>query len=237
MVSPPPLSTCGFLLVNKPVDWTSHDVVGHLRRLTGIKRIGHAGTLDPFATGLLIVGIGRDATKLLDTFKQFPKTYRATFFLGATADTHDRTGVITRVSDLVPSQTTVNDALRKFVGPQTQIPPMHSAKKIGGKKLYELARAGKEVAREPSAITIHRLNCLAYEYPLLTLEIVCSTGTYIRALARDLGDTLGTGAYCHSLERTAIGPHRLEQAVSVPDLSTYPQLPLLPYFSLPDEKN
>src|SRR3989344_9315393 len=135
-----------FLLINKPVGWTSHDVVAHLRRVTGIQKIGHAGTLDPFATGLLIVGIGRPATKRLDAFKQLPKTYHATIFLGAVSDTDDLTGRIQPAmlkTKQTPSREEIETAIKKFIGEQTQIPPMYSAKKVHGQKLYELAPKGK----------------------------------------------------------------------------------------------
>ena len=179
----------GFLLINKPTGITSHDVVDRLRRVTGEKRIGHSGTLDPFATGLLIVGVGRDATKRLGELQKLPKTYRATLMLGSTSTTGDRTGIITRYviasrSEAIhdrgeiatvamgsPAMTTVTDVLKKFTGELQQIPPMYSAKKIGGKKLYELAREGKTVERKPISISISNLSLVRYESPLLEIEV------------------------------------------------------------------
>jgi tRNA pseudouridine55 synthase len=217
----------GFLLIDKPVDWTSHDVVGYLRKSLGIKKIGHAGTLDPFATGLLIVGVGRDATKRLDEFKNLPKTYVATIKLGATSDTQDSTGKIeiqeTRNKQITRGQ--IQNVLKKFIGKQTQIPPMHSAKKVGGKKLYELARKGIEIERAPHEIEIFDIELLAYDFPFLTINVRCSAGTYIRTLAHNIGRTLGVGAYCQELERTAIGPYTLKDACAPQEISmeTYPE--------------
>ncbi len=235
-----------FLLVSKPVGWTSFDVVNYIRKearaKTGNKniKVGHAGTLDPFATGLLIVGIGREATKRLDEFKGMKKTYVATIHLGAVSDTQDVTGIITPyISAVIPTsqeesllvhQPTeisppgrddilpleiVNTALKTFVGTQLQTPPMHSAKKIGGQRLYTLARQGKEVERQPNKIEIYEIKLLGYNWPLLKIEVSCSPGTYIRTLAYDIGEKLGVGAYCEALERTRIGTFTLEQATTV----------------------
>ena len=212
----------GFLLIDKPKDWTSHDVVGYLRRVTGIKKIGHAGTLDPFATGLLIVGIERTATKRLDEFKNLPKTYTATIRLGATSDTQDSTGDIkiqkTRNKQITKEQ--IQNVLKTFIGKQTQIPPMHSAKKVGGKKLYELARKGIEIERRPHEIEIYDIAFLDYAYPNLTVRVDCSTGTYIRTLAADIGEALGVGAYCEELRRTQIGTYDVSKALPPKEIST-----------------
>lgn len=214
----------GYLLINKPVDWTSHDVVAYLRTVTGVKTIGHAGTLDPFATGLLIVGVGREATKQLDQFKNMPKTYTATVQLGATSDTYDRTGKIettthdtdniTQKSDMTHNtknitQVRIEQILSLFIGKQKQLPPMYSAKKVGGKKLYELARKGIDIARQPHEIEIYDIKLIDWSIIHCQLSIVihCSSGTYIRTLAHDIGQKLGCGAYCESLERTAIGTY------------------------------
>lgn len=216
----------GFLLVDKPADWTSHDVVGYLRKITGIKKIGHAGTLDPFATGLLIVGIGREATKRLDEFKGMPKTYIATLKLGATSDTFDSTGTITKKqeSEKAKKQVELNDiemVLENFVGTQAQLPPMFSAKKIKGEKLYTLARKGIEVEREPNEITIYSLKLLQYieSEQTLEIEVQCSAGTYIRTLAHDIGEQLGCGAYCQELRRITIGEFDVKEAVDVRSLT------------------
>jgi tRNA pseudouridine55 synthase len=206
-----------FLLINKPVGWTSHDVVGFLRKQypRGTK-LGHAGTLDPFATGLLIVGVGRDATKRLDEFKNLTKTYEADIFFGATSDTQDKDGTITPTGiETKYTEEEIKNILKTFVGPQLQIPPMYSAKKINGKKLYELARQGKEVERQPNEITIYKIELIKYNYPLLKIRVDCSTGTYIRTLAHDIGQKLGCGAYCTELVRTKIGPHELKDAQEI----------------------
>lgn len=210
-----------FLLINKPVGWTSFDVVGYIRK--GIRRshpelknikVGHAGTLDPFATGLLIVGVGREATRELDSFKALKKIYQATIHLGAISDTQDVTGTITASPTPVePTLETIQNVLKNFTGDQQQIPPMFSAKKIDGQRLYALARAGIEVKREPNTIHIYSLKLISYTWPKLSVEVACSAGTYIRTLAHDIGNKLGTGAYCETLTRTSIGNYLLTDAL------------------------
>lgn len=211
----------GFLLINKPATWTSHDVVGYMRRVTHIKRIGHAGTLDPFATGLLIVAIGRENTKRLDEFKGLEKTYIATLRLGATSDTFDKTGIINETSSLTMSvnQESLRSVLNSFVGAQEQLPPMYSAKKVDGKKLYKLARKGIEVERKPNHVTIHSIELLDYTFPEIKIHVRCSTGTYIRTLVHDIGQKLGVGAYCQELERVSIGEYSLKNATPIKDFS------------------
>lgn len=203
-------------------------------------KVGHAGTLDPFATGLLIVGVGREATKKLDEFKNLPKTYIATIKLGEISDTFDKTGVIVKYEknikkilkkycniclifykylfnifykELTPQK--ITKVLKKFTGSQYQLPPMYSAKKVNGKKLYELARQGITIKRKKSKIKIYNIKLLEYDYPILKIEVNCSFGTYIRTLANDIGQKLGTGAYCEELVRTKIGEHTLEQAETI----------------------
>lgn len=210
----------GFLLIDKPKNWTSHDVVGYIRKITGIKKIGHAGTLDPFATGLLVVGVGREATKRLDDFKQLPKTYIATIHLGKVSDTEDSTGNITPYPQTNTHRLTreiIDKTLQTFVGEQNQIPPMFSAKKIQGKKLYELARKGITVERAPNRVTIFSLRCLSFENDVITVEALVSSGTYIRSLARDIGEKLGVGAYCEELQRTKIGDYTVQNA-TIPEV-------------------
>src|SRR3989344_2642628 len=216
-----PLS--GFLLINKPVGQPSFQTVTVLRKLTGQQKIGFAGTLDPQATGLLIVGFNK-ATKLLDQWHQFPKTYEAEITLGKVSTTYDSEGKITPSgSPLRPSSAQalksrrvgtaeIENALLKFTGRIEQLPPMYSAKKVQGVRLYELARRGQEVERSKQSVNIHKLEILGYEYPSLKLRIKCSTGTYIRSLAHDLGQALGCGAYLSRLERTAIGPLTVKKA-------------------------
>jgi tRNA pseudouridine55 synthase len=207
--------TSGFIHINKPSSWTSHDVVAHLRRITGVKKIGHAGTLDPFATGLLIVGVGREATRELDKFLKQDKEYIAELHLGASSDTYDLTGKIEEADSTPPQEDEIKNILNKFTGPQDQIPPMYSAKKIDGKKLYELARQGKEIEREPSKIIIHEIKLLNFDYPSLEIRVACSSGTYIRSLAHDIGQELGMGAYLEKLKRTKIGEHDLKNAIEL----------------------
>lgn len=214
------MTPAGFLLIDKPATWTSHDVVGYLRGVTREKTIGHAGTLDPFATGLLIVGVGRDATKQLEHFKGLPKTYEATIQLGAESDTDDPTGTLIEHPDAIPpSQEAVETVLQEFTGPQLQIPSMYSAKKIGGVKLYDLAREGKTIERPPQPIEIFSLELVSYTYPTLTIRVQCSPGTYIRTLAHDIGEKLDIQGYCLTLRRTAIGPYNVESAKEPKSLS------------------
>ncbi len=183
-------------------------------------RVGHAGTLDPFATGLLIVGVGRESTRLLDTFKKMTKTYTATIKLGEVSDTQDKTGKISEFphSDKKPKKSTraeVLTVIKTFLGKQSQIPPMFSAKKIKGQRLYDLARKGVTVERKPNEIEIHTIKVLKYTWPLLKIEVQCSAGTYIRTLAHDIGQKLGTGAYCQELIRTQIGSYVLKKAINI----------------------
>ncbi|MBT4153505.1 MAG: tRNA pseudouridine(55) synthase TruB [Candidatus Magasanikbacteria bacterium] len=208
----------GFLLIDKPTDWTSHDVVGYLRGVTGIRKIGHAGTLDPFATGLLIVAVSRAATKRIDEFQGMTKIYETTLQFGSSSDTQDLTGVLSEVApldDITLDESVVLKTLLAFTGTIQQIPPMYSAKKVGGKKLYELAREGKEIERQPVEINIDTLELLGIdtEKKMLSLRVVCSKGTYIRTLCHDIGAALGFGGYCATLRRTHIGEFSVEQAV------------------------
>lgn len=219
-------SKMGFLLIDKPSGMTSHDVVDALRRLTGIRTIGHAGTLDPFATGLLIVGIGREATKRMAELVGLPKEYEAVFVLGAASDTDDRDGTIVPKpgADVAYlSEDAVRTALQKFTGTFLQAPPAYSARKIHGKKLYELAREGKTAEVEPREVTVSAFDLVGLEETRdgtrrLRVRVACSSGTYIRALARDLGRSLSVGAYVDELRRTKIGPYRIGQAVSLASL-------------------
>ncbi len=216
-----------FLLINKPEGWTSFDAVAYVRKQARLEspeqkniKVGHAGTLDPFATGLLIIGVGREFTKKIDEFKKLPKTYIATIKLGATSDTYDKTGNITihDTSNMVqPNKKQVNETIKSFTGKQKQIPPMFSAKKINGQRLYNLARKGIEVERQPNEIEIYKIKTLDYSWPFLKIEVQCSAGTYIRSLANDIGAKLGTGAYCAELVRTKIGKYSLNKAVKLPN--------------------
>ncbi|PIR66560.1 MAG: tRNA pseudouridine(55) synthase TruB [Parcubacteria group bacterium CG10_big_fil_rev_8_21_14_0_10_36_14] len=204
----------GFLLIDKPSGPTSHDVIDELRRITGIRKIGHAGTLDPFASGLLIIAVGREATKNISRFVKQDKVYLAKLHLGAISDTYDKTGNI-QESGMMNQELgskEIEKILKEFEGKQKQIPPMFSAKKVGGKKLYELARKGEEIVREPVDIDIEYIKILDYKWPYLKIETRVSSGTYIRALAYDIGKKLGCGAYLEELERTSIGDYNLTRA-------------------------
>jgi tRNA pseudouridine55 synthase len=210
----------GFLLVDKSADWTSHDVVAKLRGITGVTKIGHAGTLDPFATGLLVVGVGRGATKRLAEIAGTEKTYEAVAMLGATSDTQDLTGKISPVEGVsLPDETMLRATMATFTGMIAQVPPMYSAKKVGGKKLYELARKGVEIERKPVEVTIHELALTSFEPPLFTFRTKCSSGTYVRTLAHDIGTALGCGAYLTALRRTTVGAFRIENATKIADIT------------------
>lgn len=209
----------GVLLINKPSGITSHDVVDRVREITGMRRVGHAGTLDPLAEGLLVVLVGRSATKQQAIFMAGEKEYEAGIRLGATSDTDDAEGVIEQTgSALTPTREEVEKALLAFGGEIEQIPPAYSAIKLKGKKAYELAREGKQPELKPRRITILELQLLAYTYPDLRLRIICSKGTYIRSLARDIGKLLGCGAYLTSLLRTRSGSFSLDDAIALDDL-------------------
>jgi tRNA pseudouridine55 synthase len=202
------------IFVDKPAGMTSHDVVDRARNIFHTRRVGHAGTLDPFATGLLILGIGK-ATKELTPLVGLDKTYLATLKLGETSTTDDPEGEITPFTvSTIPTPAEIRAALHSFVGTHDQVTPLYSAKKVGGKKMYELARKGlgDTVARPIKQVTIHKLDLLDYAYPELKVEIDCTSGTYIRALARDIGEKLGCGAYLTELRRTRIGEYLIENA-------------------------
>ncbi len=207
----------GFLLIDKPAGITSHDVIARLRRITGVKRIGHAGTLDPFATGLLLVGVGREATREMQKLVGLDKRYEATFVLGASSDTDDVTGMITQpLSPTLPlSGEGVASALKSFVGEIDQVPPTYAAIKVQGKKLYELAREGKPMLVAPRHVTIYSIEYQAGsgDPTHIGVTIHCSSGTYIRSIARDLGVKLGTGGYVETLRRTSIGPFHVDEAL------------------------
>ena len=209
----------GFILINKPSGPTSHDMVDKLRKITGIRKIGHAGTLDPFASGLLIMAIGRAATREISKFVKLGKEYVAKLQLGASSDTYDRTGEIRAAHIAQPiSQDEVQNVITRFIGKQKQVPPMYSAKKINGKKLYELARQGKTVERQAVEVEIYEIKFLKYKWPLLSFGVKCSSGTYIRSLGHDIGESLDCGAYLVELKRTAIGDYSLSQAIDIKKL-------------------
>ncbi len=264
----------GFLFIDKPAGLTSHDVVNRVRRLTGEKRVGHAGTLDPFATGLLIVGVGRMATREMQKLVGLDKVYEAEFVLGASSDTDDRTGVITPLPIVVapgfparqpvhrsfseggsfsdggslgsggaprlkPGATdwkTIEEALKPFLGKISQIPPTYSAIKINGKKMYEEARKGKPMEAKPRVVNIYKLDIglIGPRGPMIsvTVKIHCSSGTYIRSIARDLGRALGGGGYVEQLRRTAIGPFSVSDSQTLESLGDSLTTSLIPVSEL-----
>jgi len=209
----------GILNIDKPLGQTSHDVVERVRALTDVRRVGHAGTLDPLATGVLVVCVGRTATRVVEYLMEEPKTYRTRVRLGVVTDTFDGEGEVVARSPVEVDREQVETALTQFHGVIEQIPPMYSAVKHHGKPLYRLARRGIEVEREPRNVEVHRLDLVAWE-PLgrqarCTLEIECSPGTYVRVLVHDLGQKLGCGAYVTGLTRLASGRFRLEEAITL----------------------
>ena len=204
----------GVLNVNKPPNCTSRDVVDRVERLTRPSRAGHAGTLDPLATGVLVICVGQ-ATRLIQYVQRLPKSYTATFLLGYHSETDDSEGQVTPVEGAPqPARATIETALPKFLGAIQQRPPNHSAVKIAGRRAYKLARQGKAIEIAPRTVTVHRLEVRRYDYPELELEIECGSGTYIRSLGRDLAAALGTAAVMTALERTSVGGFHVEDAVA-----------------------
>ncbi len=207
----------GIVIVDKPQGWTSQDVTAKLRGVFQTRRIGHGGTLDPMATGVLPVFAGR-ATRGVEFFEHAQKTYETVLQLGITTDTEDITGTVLEEKPVNITSEQVEAVLSRFRGEIQQIPPMYSAIKIGGKKLYELARQGKEVERSPRAITVYTLDLLGMESSTLRLRVHCSKGTYIRTLCKDIGAALGCGGCMAALRRTAAGDYTQEDAIALSDL-------------------
>jgi len=208
----------GLLNIDKPRDLSSHDVVATVRRFTHVARVGHAGTLDPQATGVLLVGLGQ-GTKLTQFLHEHPKTYRATLKLGVRTDSGDAAGKVIEIRTAKGvGREEVEMVLAGFQGTIEQIPPMYSALKHQGQRLYTLARQGIEIARPPRWVQMHRLALIHLSAEVLDLEVECSSGTYIRTLADDIGAQLGCGAHLSALVRTAIGPYSLAHALTLPAL-------------------
>lgn len=207
----------GIILVDKPKDWTSHDVVAKLRGVLHERRIGHSGTLDPLATGLLVVFVGR-ATRAVEFAEADSKEYLAGLRLGVSTDTQDITGNIVAESAALPDEAALREALGRFIGDIEQIPPMYSAIKIGGKKLYELARRGESVERAPRKITVSAIDIAGRDGDDYILNISCSKGTYVRTLCSDIGEALGCGACMSSLRRTRAGVFSADEAHSLADI-------------------
>lgn len=216
----------GILLVDKPAGWTSHDVVNYVRkmvaRVEGKRprqvKVGHTGTLDPFATGLLVLLIGKEYTKRAGELSKLDKTYEVTMRLGAVSSTGDPEGELTPVSGTIATEKALKEALKRFTGQIEQVPPAYSAVKVNGKRAYKLAREGKEVKLEPRQVTIHRLELVDYTYPEARLLTDVSSGTYIRSLVEDIAQLLGTGAYTTALRRTKVGNFELQKAITPDDL-------------------
>jgi len=202
----------GILPINKSKGKSSFFFVSKIRYLCQERTVGHAGTLDPFATGVLILLVGRSFTRLASTFLHHDKAYEATIHLGIRTDSYDCDGHIIATSSLIPSLFDIEQALQQFQGTILQTPPMFSAKKIQGKRLYTLARQGIKIDRTPCQITLQTI-LLSYDYPLLRLAISCSKGTYIRSIAEDLGLLLGCGAHVSLLTRTQSGPYTLKDCI------------------------
>jgi tRNA pseudouridine55 synthase len=203
----------GVLLVDKPHGKTSFSLVTALRRLTRIEKIGHAGTLDPFATGLMVMLIGKNFTRLSQTYLCQDKEYACKLHLGITTDSYDCDGKTIATSPLVPALADIEKALLSFQGAVLQTPPMFSAKKVEGKKLYELARKGIEIERKPALVTL-QTTLLDYTYPYLSLNVSCSKGTYVRSIAHDLGIMLGCGAHLSELRRLRSGNFHIKDSIN-----------------------
>jgi tRNA pseudouridine55 synthase len=223
----------GLLNIRKSPGPTSHDVVDQVRRRTGEAKVGHAGTLDPFAEGVLVLCVG-PATRLAEYVQAQPKSYVAHITLGATSDTDDPTGQIAPVPDArAPAEEPLHEVLGKFVGAIEQIPPAHSAVHVAGRRAYKLARTGKNFELAARTVEVYRIDVLSYAYPTVELAVSCGGGTYVRALARDIGAALGCGGYCSRLVRTAVGVFTLGQAVAPEDLDPSHHL-LSPILALGD---
>lgn len=203
------------LLINKPYDWTSFDVVGKLRNILKIKKIGHAGTLDPLATGLLIICTGK-MTKQIESFMGMEKEYTGTFVIGQTTPSYDLETPVSEKKDITSiTSDQIVIVIKSFIGKISQLPPLHSAIKVGGKRAYKFARKGTTVALKPREVEIHEFEVTGIQLPEVHFRIVCSKGTYIRSLARDVGEALGVGAYLSQLCRTRIGQFHLTDALTI----------------------
>ncbi len=222
----PPFEKSGILLVDKPKEWTSHDVVNFVRRRFNIKKTGHCGTLDPAATGLLVLVLGH-ATKMSARLTGDDKVYECVGLLGVTTDSQDMDGKIVTEKDwsgVTPEE--LERVCAEFIGPQDQLPPMVSAVKKDGKRLYELARKGQEVEREPKKIIIHSLRMTKIELPYFHFTLCCSKGTYVRTLCADIGERLGCGAALYGLRRARSGTFTVDKAVTVDAMREWTQADL-----------
>ena len=222
----------GILLIDKPIEWTSHDVVNFVRRRFRIKKVGHGGTLDPIATGVLVLFLGK-TTKLVQTYTNDDKEYIATMALGIDTFTNDGSGEVLSKTpyNYIPFDK-LKEAFSKFEGEIEQVPPKISAIKLKGQRLYNLTRDGKEVEIEPRTRVIHKLEILYYSYPYVMFRIVCSKGTYVRKICSDIGHELGCGAYMSNLIRTRSGRFSLSQTVTIPFLRAMPDEDLPNYMQV-----
>jgi tRNA pseudouridine55 synthase len=212
-------TNCGVVNLNKPTGMTSREAVDEVKRLVRPAKVGHAGTLDPLASGVLVVCIGK-ATRLIEFVQQMPKRYRATFLLGRTSPTEDIEGEVTElIEPPVPGRQQIERACEQFLGTIEQRPPAFSALKVAGRRAYELARRGQTVELAPRPVRIFELSIVDYEYPRLTLDIRCGSGTYVRSLGRDVAESLGTGAVMSALLRSEIGPFQIDKAIDPRELS------------------
>lgn len=227
----------GIIIVNKPQGWTSFDVCAKIRGLSKTRKVGHSGTLDPNATGVLPIFIGK-ATKSIQHFMAGDKGYIGEMTLGIRTDTLDSDGKVTHTSNITPQISDIEPLLKKYTGEILQTPPMYSAVKIAGKRLYKLARKGITVKREPRKITIHSIKLLNFEAgktPKVTIEVMCSKGTYIRQLVSDIGDDLGCGAHLSKLMRTYARPFHITQAVNMDTIITLAKVGRLESILVPVE--
>lgn len=208
--------------IYKPKGPTSHDIIDQLRKITGIKKIGHAGTLDPLASGILVVGVGREGTKQLGKLVKSEKEYLATIKLGTTSTTDDEEGAkhVTYNTQHI-AQEKIKKILKQFTGKIKQTPPIYSAIKINGKSAYKYARAGKEIKLKSRIVEIKSIEISSYQWPYLKIKVVCGSGVYIRSLARDIGEKLKTGAYLADLIRTRVGKFNLQNSYSLQDFNKY----------------
>ena len=234
----PTAAVDGFLLIDKGAASTSHDAVAQVRRISGVRKVGHAGTLDPMATGLLVLGIGR-ATRLLRFVQDAPKTYEATALFGVATESLDADGAVSSREPMAVTVSDVEGVMGRFLGQIMQVPPMVSARKVEGRRLYELAREGKTVEREARPVLIHDLRLLEFapsDYPEVTFNVRCSKGTYVRTLADDIARGLGGRAHLISLRRIAIGSLSVDSAVPISAITrdNWRQLVLAPAAGLPD---
>ena len=221
----------GIILVDKPADWTSHDVVAKLRGILHERRVGHSGTLDPMATGLLTVFVGR-ATRAVQFAETYNKRYVASLRCGYSTDTQDTSGRVTAQTGISPTEAELTDVLPEFTGEISQIPPMYSAIKVSGKKLYELARKGETVERKPRKVNISELSLVGHDGDDFVLSVSCSKGTYIRTLCNDIGERLGCLACMSALRRTNAGPFDVRDAHTLSEIAEDPERYIIPVDSL-----